>query len=206
MQPDTKIAVDGATGRVGRHLVDVLEARGHDVVPISRSSGVDLITGEGLAQALEGVDYIIDTAPGLPPSRRRRATSSPPRPGEVSYVPEMRTQLIAAQTVAEAWAVVTAASSGLGREFALALVERGYSVLAVARRGERLRALADEVDAGRRPAPPAYAMSYSSRRRIQTAAWRSPIPRTIVSLRPRGARSSHWYMPQRLSSPRMYAE
>jgi short-subunit dehydrogenase len=46
------------------------------------------------------------------------------------------------------WAVVTGASSGLGREFALALAERGYRVLAVARRGERLRALADEVEAG----------------------------------------------------------
>ena len=46
------------------------------------------------------------------------------------------------------WEVVTGASSGLGREFALALAERGYPVLAVARRGERLRALADEVEAG----------------------------------------------------------
>ena len=45
------------------------------------------------------------------------------------------------------WAVVTGASSGLGREFALALAERGYPVLAVARRGGRLRALADEVEA-----------------------------------------------------------
>lgn len=45
------------------------------------------------------------------------------------------------------WAVVTGASSGLGREFALALAQRGHSVLAVARRGERLRALADEIDA-----------------------------------------------------------
>jgi short-subunit dehydrogenase len=43
------------------------------------------------------------------------------------------------------WAVVTGASSGLGREFALALTPRGHPVLAVARRGERLRALADEV-------------------------------------------------------------
>lgn len=43
------------------------------------------------------------------------------------------------------WAVVTGASSGLGREFARALADRGYPVLAVARRGERLRALADEV-------------------------------------------------------------
>jgi short-subunit dehydrogenase len=44
------------------------------------------------------------------------------------------------------WAVVTGASSGLGREFALALGERGYPVLAVARRGERLSALADDVE------------------------------------------------------------
>jgi short-subunit dehydrogenase len=43
------------------------------------------------------------------------------------------------------WAVVTGASSGLGREFALALTARGHPVLAVARRGERLRALADKV-------------------------------------------------------------
>ena len=47
----TKIAVAGATGRVGRHVVDVLEARGHDVVAMSRSTGVDVITGNGLAQA-----------------------------------------------------------------------------------------------------------------------------------------------------------
>jgi short-subunit dehydrogenase len=45
------------------------------------------------------------------------------------------------------WAVVTGASSGLGREFALALAGRGHPVLAVARREERLRKLADEVGA-----------------------------------------------------------
>jgi short-subunit dehydrogenase len=43
------------------------------------------------------------------------------------------------------WAVVTGASSGLGREFAFALAGQGYPVLAVARRAERLSALADEV-------------------------------------------------------------
>jgi short-subunit dehydrogenase len=45
------------------------------------------------------------------------------------------------------WAVVTGASSGLGREFALALAERGQPVLAVARRRERLCALADDAAA-----------------------------------------------------------
>jgi nucleoside-diphosphate-sugar epimerase len=57
-----KIAVAGATGRVGRHVVDVLEERGHDVVAISRSHGVDVVTGEGLADALAGAATIIDVA------------------------------------------------------------------------------------------------------------------------------------------------
>ncbi len=57
-----RVAVAGATGRVGRHIVDVLEERGHDVVPISRSLGVDVVTGEGLAGALAGVETVIDAA------------------------------------------------------------------------------------------------------------------------------------------------
>ena len=48
MQARMKIAVAGATGRVGRHIVDVLAERRYEVVPISRSLGVDVITGEGL--------------------------------------------------------------------------------------------------------------------------------------------------------------
>ena len=64
------IAVTGATGRVGRHLVDLLETRGHEVVPISRSLGVDVVTGEGLAEALAGVETVIDTATGASPEQR----------------------------------------------------------------------------------------------------------------------------------------
>src|SRR4051795_5726910 len=66
MQQNAKIAVAGATGRVGRPLVEILESRGHDVVPMSRSQGVDVITGEGLDQAPPGVDTII--APPTGPS------------------------------------------------------------------------------------------------------------------------------------------
>ena len=65
MQTDNrtqKIAVTGGTGRLGSHLVEVLEQRGHAVVPISRSKGVDVISGEGLEEALAGVDTLIDTA------------------------------------------------------------------------------------------------------------------------------------------------
>jgi uncharacterized protein YbjT (DUF2867 family) len=67
MQAKQRIAVAGATGRVGRPLVEVLEERGHDVVPMSRSTGVDVVTGEGLDEALAGVDTIIDAATGPSP-------------------------------------------------------------------------------------------------------------------------------------------
>src|SRR6266540_3470898 len=65
MQATRKVAVAGATGRVGRHVVDLLEAGGHEFV----------------AQLLEWG-----------------------RQGEVCYVPKMRTQPVAARTVAQALA------------------------------------------------------------------------------------------------------
>jgi uncharacterized protein YbjT (DUF2867 family) len=64
-----KIAVAGATGRVGRHVMDVLNERGHEAVPMSRATGVDVITGDGLADALTGVDAIIDAATGPSPEQ-----------------------------------------------------------------------------------------------------------------------------------------
>jgi uncharacterized protein YbjT (DUF2867 family) len=70
MNSATKIAVAGATGRVGRHIVDVLSERGYEPVPMSRATGVDVVTGEGLAQALAGVGTIIDAATGPSPDER----------------------------------------------------------------------------------------------------------------------------------------
>src|SRR3954464_2566421 len=64
-----RIAVTGATGRGGSHLVEILEQRGPDVVPISRSQGVDVVTGEGLDEALAGVETIVDTATGPSPGQ-----------------------------------------------------------------------------------------------------------------------------------------
>ena len=64
-----KIAVAGATGRVGSHLVEILAARGHDVVPIARSHGVDVVSGQGLDEALVGVETIIDAATGPSPDQ-----------------------------------------------------------------------------------------------------------------------------------------
>jgi uncharacterized protein YbjT (DUF2867 family) len=65
-----RIAVAGATGRAGRHVVELLEADGHDVVAMSRSTGVDVITADGLAQALDGVESIIDVATGPSPEEQ----------------------------------------------------------------------------------------------------------------------------------------
>ena len=215
MQAHAKIAVAGATGRVGRHLVDVLQTRGHQVVRMSRSSGVDVVTGAGLADALAGVECVIDVASGPSPDQtlatqfftaaarnlhaageragvrrmvvvsiigcdrftagysaakvaHEQAMLSGPIPvrvlraaqfhefvaqlvdwgrqGEVSYVPMMRTQLVAARTVAEAladlattpWADVP---SSVIPEIAGPREERLVDVAQrlVARRGEALR-------------------------------------------------------------------
>jgi uncharacterized protein YbjT (DUF2867 family) len=65
-----KIAVAGATGRAGRHVVDLLRAAGHEAVAMSRSQGVDVITGEGLAEALTGVEAVIDVATGPSPEEQ----------------------------------------------------------------------------------------------------------------------------------------
>jgi uncharacterized protein YbjT (DUF2867 family) len=57
-----RIAVAGATGNIGALAVAALERNGHDVVRISRSLGVDLSTGEGLDDALTGVQAVVDAS------------------------------------------------------------------------------------------------------------------------------------------------
>ncbi|MGH3152207.1 MAG: SDR family oxidoreductase [Streptosporangiaceae bacterium] len=65
-----KIAVAGATGRVGRHVAEVLTERGHQVAAISRAAGVDVITGAGLDAALVGAEVIVDAATGPSPEEQ----------------------------------------------------------------------------------------------------------------------------------------
>jgi uncharacterized protein YbjT (DUF2867 family) len=55
-----RIAVASATGNIGAFTVAALERDGHDVVRISRSAGVDLLTGDGLDDALTGVEAVVD--------------------------------------------------------------------------------------------------------------------------------------------------
>lgn len=55
-----KIAVMGATGLIGSQVVKILNASGHEAVPHSPSTGVDLLSGRGLAGALKGADVVVD--------------------------------------------------------------------------------------------------------------------------------------------------
>lgn len=66
-----RIAVAGGTGTVGRHVVAAAEARGHDVLTLTRHDGHDLETGTGLAVALAGADAVIDVASVVTLSGRR---------------------------------------------------------------------------------------------------------------------------------------
>ncbi|WP_017572791.1 SDR family oxidoreductase [Nocardiopsis halotolerans] len=67
-----RIAVAGATGNIGSLTVAALERDGHDVVRISRSLGVDLVTGDGLDAALTGVEAVVDATNA--PANDRDAT------------------------------------------------------------------------------------------------------------------------------------
>ncbi|HLV59715.1 MAG TPA: SDR family oxidoreductase [Natronosporangium sp.] len=69
-----RVAVAGATGNIGSWTVAALERDGHETVRISRSLGVDLLTGEGLDEALTGAEAVIDVT-NAPPSDRAAAVS-----------------------------------------------------------------------------------------------------------------------------------
>ena len=57
-----KIVVIGGSGLIGTNLVNRLRRNGHEVVAASPSSGVNTITGEGLAEALAGAQIVVDVA------------------------------------------------------------------------------------------------------------------------------------------------
>jgi uncharacterized protein YbjT (DUF2867 family) len=57
-----KIVVIGCRGLIGSEVVTKLSAQGHHVVTASRRSGVDSLTGDGLANALAGADVVVDVA------------------------------------------------------------------------------------------------------------------------------------------------
>src|ERR1041384_7903929 len=57
-----KIVVIGGTGLIGSKVVSILRERGHEVTSASPSSGVNTLTGEGLAGALAGAQVVVDVA------------------------------------------------------------------------------------------------------------------------------------------------
>src|SRR6187399_713259 len=57
-----KIVVIGGSGLVGSKVVNILRQGGHEVVAASPSTGVNTLTGEGLAEALAGAQVVVDVA------------------------------------------------------------------------------------------------------------------------------------------------
>jgi uncharacterized protein YbjT (DUF2867 family) len=55
-----KVTVLGASGLIGKDVVALLNEAGHQTVAASRRSGTDVLTGEGLAEALSGADVLVD--------------------------------------------------------------------------------------------------------------------------------------------------
>ncbi|WP_328352347.1 SDR family oxidoreductase [Mycobacterium sp. NBC_00419] len=55
-----RIAIFGASGQIGRGVCELLIAEGHDVVRASRDSGVDVLTGQGVADALVDAHVLVD--------------------------------------------------------------------------------------------------------------------------------------------------
>jgi uncharacterized protein YbjT (DUF2867 family) len=57
-----KVVVIGGTGRIGSQVVRKVAEAGHQAVPAARSTGVDLLTGAGLDEALTGADVVVNVA------------------------------------------------------------------------------------------------------------------------------------------------
>lgn len=85
-----RTAVAGATGNIGSLTVAALRGAGHDVVPLSRADGVDLVSGRGLDGVLDGVEAVVDVTNG--------GSTDPEE--TVAYFEAMAGTLLAAETAA----------------------------------------------------------------------------------------------------------
>jgi len=57
-----KVVVIGGTGLIGSKVVEILGREGHEVVAASPDKGVNALTGQGLSEALEGADVVVDVS------------------------------------------------------------------------------------------------------------------------------------------------
>jgi len=57
-----KIVIIGGTGLIGSKMVAILKEHGHQAVPAAPNTGVNTITGEGLAEVLEGASVVVDVS------------------------------------------------------------------------------------------------------------------------------------------------
>ncbi len=57
-----KIVVIGGSGRIGSKVVNKLREHGHEAIPASPKSGVNTVTGEGLAEVLTGASVVVDVS------------------------------------------------------------------------------------------------------------------------------------------------
>ncbi len=57
-----KLVVIGGTGLIGSKLVNKLRQYGHEAIPASPDTGVNPLTGEGLAEVLKGVAVVVDVS------------------------------------------------------------------------------------------------------------------------------------------------
>jgi uncharacterized protein YbjT (DUF2867 family) len=96
-----RIAVAGATGTVGSLVVRAAEERGHEVVPLSRRGGVDVVSTLGLDAALRGAEVVIDVL----------NTPSVLKQAAVAYFEATTRNLLAAE-----------ARAGIGHHVALSIV------------------------------------------------------------------------------------
>lgn len=96
-----KVVIAGATGTIGRHVVEEAQRRGHDVVALSRSAGQDVATGRGLDVALAGADVVIDVTSQMTTNTKKA----------VAFFTEATRNLQAAERVA-----------GVGHHVALSIV------------------------------------------------------------------------------------
>jgi uncharacterized protein YbjT (DUF2867 family) len=55
-----KVVVMGGSGLIGSVLVEILQAKGHTALAASPKSGVDTVSGKGLAEAMAGMDVVVD--------------------------------------------------------------------------------------------------------------------------------------------------